>query len=140
MRRRAAALATVALAASLGACGRGVDDDHQANARAAGTVFLKLCSQDRGRDLATLLNGPALDAFMRAGAVRRGCAVVLRQPGAPSPAAFATARITRVQTNGAAARLTVRLGRQGLAPGATAQLEAERAGDRWFVTSQRFGG
>jgi hypothetical protein len=128
--RAGATLLVAALAAT--GCGTGVNDDGHVQARSAVETFLRLCGQQRGRELAAVLNGPALDAFMRSGDIRLGCATILRQPVALPAGAYARARVTGAATAGDQGRIAVAL------PGGTrTAVEAERESDRWWVTSPR---
>lgn len=139
-RRVAPRIALVAVvAAAFGGCSTGVDAGDRTNARSAGTVFLELCGEGRGSDLAKVLNGPALAAAMEAGDVPDACAKILRVARGLPASAFGEGRITRVQTNGGNAEMDVALPRPGGAGPVHGTLEAERSGDRWEITNTSFG-
>lgn len=127
-RRRVAAAALVLAASATTGCSAGVDDDAAMQARSAGTVFLRLCAEGRGRDVPDLLTGPAQQRFAQAAGVQGGCAAILG-----TRTAFGAARVTGVRVTGGEA--TLRIAAPG-APGAT--LEAQRRGDRWEITNTRF--
>lgn len=133
---RAGLLAVLTAAVAVAGCGgAGVDDGHRAQAQSAAHVFLSLCAQQRGSQVAQVVNGPALDAMMKSGPLLRGCTAVLRLRGSLPAAAFAHARITRVTATGPSATIAVAL------PGAAGRgsLEAELLGDRWVITNTAFG-
>ena len=132
---RAGTLLTVtALAIAAGGCARGVDDSDRSQVRSTAQVFLRLCAEQRGRDVVDLLNRSAGAQFTRAGGVLPGCAAILRVGRGLAPGELHGARVTAVQVVGPGARARI-----ALSSGTTATLDAERSDNGWYLTNDRFG-